>query len=602
MQRVLTISKYRNIGLEKPETLIINHSIKKGEIGGLVILIGANNSGKSNVLDALMSVSTKRFSSRDITTLSFSSEDRVPKIDFGVRNNNNSIFFDMVYGETPKCQLNIDFHESFSITKEILENDVRTVIKLFNKSININFLYNILEKIQRHEGEVTQDFADEIVRQIDRLQQIGYSDFGRNMPDNGYWKYYHLHNPSDPIGQANRYCQKNFGIKFFPSIFKYKEMPLTKDNLQSQPSEIQKNLFFRSLFKAIGVDPDEISNAYEQYREFHNPATLNKIKKKLDEKIKVLNKQFNNLYFAESDEYKFTISLGDNSIAFGMARGKDEDPIMLDYQSTGFKWFFNFFFNFIGSSELQPGDIIVMDEPATNLHPKGQQELHSFMKQFAHKNDLTFIIATHSPFLIDPDNYDELRVISMENNLSKIDNLFTAVNYEDPDSLLPIKESLTIEQNVLYNLDTEVVWVEGITDYNYLTMFKKLLGEKNIAFLPCNGIGNNEKYQQRVLERLLSIKFHKYNLLVDGDKAGQKMKEACKGTALGEAISVSDLNHDDKKFVEIEDLFSEEDRKKYSLPSKSAGSSYIMKTTSTLDSFTPETIENFKKLFELIKD
>lgn len=66
----------------------------------------------------------------------------------------------------------------------------------------------------------------------------------------------------------------------------------------------------------------------------------------------------------------------------------------------------------------------------------------------------------------------------MENNRSKIDNLFTAVNYEDPDSLLPIKESLTIEQNVIYILKTEVVWVEGITDYNYLTMFKKLLATR----------------------------------------------------------------------------------------------------------------------------
>jgi AAA15 family ATPase/GTPase len=50
-------NSFRNIGFEddKPadEKLLLNHSICKGETGDLVILIGANNSGKSNVLDGL---------------------------------------------------------------------------------------------------------------------------------------------------------------------------------------------------------------------------------------------------------------------------------------------------------------------------------------------------------------------------------------------------------------------------------------------------------------------------------------------------------------------------------------------------------------------
>ena len=62
----------------------------------------------------------------------------------------------------------------------------------------------------------------------------------------------------------------------------------------------------------------------------------------------------------------------------------------------------------------------------------------------------------------------------MLNNRAHIENLFTAANINDPDSLLPIKDALTIKQNILYDLGTEVFWVEGITDYNYLTLFKKL--------------------------------------------------------------------------------------------------------------------------------
>ena len=88
--------------------------------------------------------------------------------------------------------------------------------------------------------------------------------------------------------------------------------------------------------------------------------------------------------------------------------------------------------------------------------------------------------------------------------------------------MLPIKESLTIEQNILYSLKTEIVWVEGITDYNYLTMFKNLLNIEDVAFIPFNGVGKTDEDQMSILKRLKSIEFHRFNLLCDG---GQGRKE-----------------------------------------------------------------------------
>lgn len=604
MQRILKISKYRNIGLDKPEIFIINHSIKKGEIGNLIILIGANNSGKSNVLDALESIEKRQLFDRDVTTLSFDPKDRIPLLSFGIRDNDNSITYNLEYGE--QCYYHYKIDDEAIPNKEELKTDIETAFNFLKKYSMSDLLIDLYDKIENFDGKITRDFADEIALKIDEVQREFEKKYGKNgfvdvMPSNGYWRRHH--NLSlNSAEEIENYCKRNYGLSLLPSIIYYKEMTIGSSDLQSSPSGVKNNSFFKSLFKAIDVNPEEINNAYDQYRQFHNPATLAKIKRQLDKKISILNTQFNKLYFAESDKYKFTISLSDNSVSFGMARGKEEDPIMIEYQSTGFKWFFNFFFNFLGSNKLKAGDIVIMDEPATNLHPKGQQELRSFIKDFARKNDITFIIATHSPFLIDPDNYDELRVISMENNRSKIDNLFCAVNDDDPDSLLPIKESLTIEQNVLYNLDTEVVWVEGITDYNYLTMFKKLLNEKNISFLPYKGVGTSDAIQKKILNRLISIKFHKRNILVDGDTAGLKMKEICKDTVFDSVVCISDLNNEEKKFIEIEDLFSNEDRKKYNLPDKTAKSSSIMKNVCTLESFTDETISNFKSLFALLKD
>ena len=54
--------------------------MKKGEMGNLIIVVGANNSGKSNVLDALTCFGNKKLERRDVTTLSYSEEDRKPSL------------------------------------------------------------------------------------------------------------------------------------------------------------------------------------------------------------------------------------------------------------------------------------------------------------------------------------------------------------------------------------------------------------------------------------------------------------------------------------------------------------------------------------------
>ncbi len=50
-KRVLKLHPFRNLGKNSPAELLLNSSFEKH--GGLVILVGENNVGKSNVLEAL---------------------------------------------------------------------------------------------------------------------------------------------------------------------------------------------------------------------------------------------------------------------------------------------------------------------------------------------------------------------------------------------------------------------------------------------------------------------------------------------------------------------------------------------------------------------
>lgn len=616
MQREITFSKYRNIGIEQEESLLLNRTMKRGEMGGLVIVIGPNNAGKSNVLDGVSSLGAGTLQKRDRTELSLRSEDRDPHVSLLVHGK----------GVHLSCTVGLGKSKSWTVvtpavphlSDEDFKKELVHLASLLNQAgvndENFKTLKDVIAKGLKEDSLEVDEVLDAIYNSISfsplRWGDKDYAKLSEAMEAEGnYFKKAWGRSLRSDSEEADHYLESVTGLPFFPKIVPYEEHALSNRDLKKSTVTLSNSPFFTSLFRAIGVDLKEIDDTYRQYNSFHNVASFLKMKEKIAEKLAPVASEFNRLYGTENDPYSFSVSFDPYDVSFGLARGKGKDPIMLDYQSTGFKWFFNLFFNCLNEGTLAPGDIIVMDEPATHLHPQGQQELHRFLKEFAKKNDLTILIATHSPFLIDPDDYDELRVIRFADNRAHIDNLFTAVNMEDPDSLLPIKTALTIKQNVLYDTETQVVWVEGITDYCYLTLFKRLLGKTGISFIPFNGVGENDEAQKAILSRLSSVRFHQVTMLVDGDEAGRAMKKSARNTCFSDLVLVSDLSMPNHPVKEIEDLFSVEDRTKFTVLDpestdtfKKANLASVMKDNATLLDFSPETIQAFTCLFSLLED
>ena len=276
--------------------------------------------------------------------------------------------------------------------------------------------------------------------------------------------------------------------------------------------------------------------------------------------------------------------------------------LVLDHQSTGFRWFLDLFFNVFATNDLYRGDIIIMDEPATNLHVKGQEELHKFLKDFALKNGITFIIATHSPFLVDLDYLDEVRLINVhDKNIAYIDNVFTTINPDDTDALLPIRESLTVRSSVIVDPNQTVVFVEGITDYNYLVGMKSLDKTfSNITFLPIKGVGKDSEDMKKRWQQLRKIKQYHSILLTDGDEAGQEFSKI--NEAYGNKIKILKLTDVNPNFTEIENLFSDEDKVKFGVADKDTGLAVMFKKVMLKDpdAISDTTKDNFKQLLNAI--
>ena len=451
-------------------------------------------------------------------------------------------------------------------------------------------IFEILDKYEKYTNELY--YWDEFKNRISR-RDIVKDWFQKNSAK------------QDNIDKLNSLFKEEYGYNFIPKILSYKEKPISNDDLNVEYDAIENNPFFMALFKSIGEDVSIVQNAHKELSLRKNMSKMKALTKKLSDKLKVVSDKFNKLYYLDQSRYKFEIDLQEEKIHFCLYKG--DQGILIDYQSTGFRWFFNLFFNLLNSTELEAGDIIMMDEPATNLHVKGQRELRIFLKEFAIQNDVTIIIVTHSPFLVDMDNLDELRIVVNENSVSRIENVFSAVCQNDPDSLLPIKESLTIENHILVNPDETVIFVEGITDYNYLTAFKKLFEKKGITFLPINGVGGNETEYKKTSKELIRIRKHNPILLADNDDAGRLMKKV---NETDSALKVYTLGDVDEKFKTIESLFAQEDLQKFNLLDenglfvKHASTSTVFKNQiqKNSDSISKATKDNFEKLFKYLEE
>ncbi|GAA7179072.1 hypothetical protein HpCK102_05970 [Helicobacter pylori] len=324
----------------------------------------------------------------------------------------------------------------------------------------------------------------------------------------------------------------------------------------------------------------------------------------------------NNKFFGEKyAPYEIKLEIHD------CRKSDNQKPIILSEQSSGFQWAFNFMFGFlynVGSNfSFNHNIIYVMDEPATHLSVPARKEFRKFLKEYAHKNHVTFVLATHDPFLVDTDHLDEIRIVEKETEGSAIKNNF---NYslndasKDSDALYQIKRSLGVGQHVFHNPKKHrIIFVEGITDYCYLSAFKLYFNKHNpqfpFTFLPISGLKTNPKNMEKTIQKLRELDNNPI-VLIDDDRKDDSDPQKAKSEQFKKAneemlkpITILQLSNCDEKFKQIEDCFSEKDKKEYAR-NKQRELAMAFKTrllySGKDDVMSEETKKNFQKLFEWI--
>src|SRR5713226_7124628 len=197
---------------------------------------------------------------------------------------------------------------------------------------------------------------------------------------------------------------------------------------------------------------------------------------------------------------------------------------LLNRRAEGFKWTFSFIVNFAAEtqrSELKEA-ILLLDEPARNLHPTQQRGISDLLKNLAGSNQILY--ATHSPFMIFDYTPGNLLVVELDKRKHLSHIYYDYWNAED-ETLTPILYGLSrglvesiIDKEIGYN-SRPVIIVETMTDSMYLNAFDRFLKDPNLSMNPLNIVPAYNK--NSVLPLAIFYRNHGYNTFVLLDNTDQ---------------------------------------------------------------------------------
>ncbi len=236
---------------------------------------------------------------------------------------------------------------------------------------------------------------------------------------------------------------------------------------------------------------------------------------------------------------------------------------LLNRRAEGFKWTFSFIVNFAAETqraELKEA-ILLLDEPARNLHPTQQMGISDLLKNLAGSNQVLY--ATHSPFMIFDYTPGNLLVVELDKR-KHLSRIFYDYWNADDKTLTPILYGLCrgqVESIVDREIGTNsrpIIIVETMSDAMYLNAFDKFLQDPNISMNPLNVIAAYSK--NSVLPLAIFYRNHGYRtfVLLDNSEESKQISAQLVSNEFS-AIQTIFFEREGKKLESIEDYIALED-------------------------------------------
>ena len=236
---------------------------------------------------------------------------------------------------------------------------------------------------------------------------------------------------------------------------------------------------------------------------------------------------------------------------------------LLNRRAEGFKWTFSFIVNFAAETqraELKEA-ILLLDEPARNLHPTQQMGISDLLRDLAGSNQVLY--ATHSPFMIFDYTPGNLLVVELDKR-RHLSRIFYDYWSADDKTLTPVLYGLSrglVQSIVDREIGTNsrpVIIVETLSDSMYLNAFDRFLEDPNISMNPLNVVPAFSK--NSVLPLAIFYKKHGYRafVLLDNSEESKRIASLLVENGLSKVQAIF-FERDGRPVRSIEDYMDVDD-------------------------------------------
>jgi AAA domain, putative AbiEii toxin, Type IV TA system len=121
-------------------------------------------------------------------------------------------------------------------------------------------------------------------------------------------------------------------------------------------------------------------------------------------------------WWSQDNEFQLLVTLRDMDLVFTI-RDRTQTEYVFSERSNGLKYFLSYFVQYLAHvpANNRSQEILLMDEPDAYLSSQGQQDLLQIFEAFTEprdgRNGCQVVYVTHSPFLIDKNHGERIRVL-----------------------------------------------------------------------------------------------------------------------------------------------------------------------------------------------
>ena len=242
-------------------------------------------------------------------------------------------------------------------------------------------------------------------------------------------------------------------------------------------------------------------------------------------------------WWSQDSRFELFVSLYEYDLIF-MIRDRTGRTYGFDERSDGLKYFLSYFVQYLAHEppDADTAEILLMDEPDRFLSSSGQQDLLRVFEDFAYPKDpqrrpVQVVYVTHSPFLIDKNEADRIRVLDKGEH-DEGTRVVTSASANHYEPLRSAFGSFVAETTFIGNCN---LIVEGPSDQVLLAGMSRWLKGQGVSTrdrLDLNSItlvpaGGTRHIPYLVyLARGRDVEKPPVVVLLDNDKAGTDAREA----------------------------------------------------------------------------